>query len=237
MGNIVEDLIKTFTRLPGLLMRQMNVSPASVRPVWVPGRPHWCPWTRSGGLCPWWSSPSPLGRSAPTQSGTSLHSACSLQISAHSNCCPWPPSPFAESTQSKETERQKSVRLCLLLSLKGFEMNTSVRVFLTSSVMMTSGYVSSDRKLKMHQILKVSSSEMRSRLRHRFLLQHRVQQILLNSIMSNSSRTCQSKLGIQSESHWSATSEHNVFTNAKQETGVPLLSKPPVCRMWGMNLM
>lgn len=95
------------------------VSPASVRPVWVPGRPRWCPWIRCGGLCPWWSSPSPLGRSAPRQSDTSLHSACTLQISPHYNCCPQPPSAFAESTQSEETERQKSSKLFVAL-FKGF---------------------------------------------------------------------------------------------------------------------
>lgn len=57
-----------------------------------------------------------------------------------------------------------------------------VRVWmLTSSVMMTSGYWSSDRKLKMHQILKASSFEMISRLRFRFFLEHSVQHILLKS--------------------------------------------------------
>lgn len=57
-----------------------------------------------------------------------------------------------------------------------------VRVWmLTSSVMMTSGYGSSDRKLKMHQILKASSFEMISRLRFRFFLEHSVQHILLKS--------------------------------------------------------
>lgn len=60
---------------------------------------------------------------------------------------------------------------------------------LTSSVTMTSGYLSSDRKLKMHQILKASSLEMNSWLWSRFFLEHNVQHILLKSWRSKLSVT------------------------------------------------
>lgn len=61
---------------------------------------------------------------------------------------------------------------------------------LTSSVTMISGYLSSDRKLKMHQILKASSLEMNSWLWSRFFLEHNVQHILLKSWRSKLSITC-----------------------------------------------
>lgn len=48
----------------------------------------------------------------------------------------------------------------------------------TSSVTMNNGYLSSDRKLKMHQILKASSSVISRWLLSRFFLAQRVQHIL-----------------------------------------------------------
>lgn len=54
---------------------------------------------------------------------------------------------------------------------------------------MTSGYLSSDRKLKMHQILKASSLEMRIWLWSKFFLEHNVQHILLKSWRSKLSVT------------------------------------------------
>lgn len=72
-----------------------------------------------------------------------------------------------------------------------------VQVVLTSSVTMTSGYRSSDRKLKMHQILKASSLLTVSLLRSRFLRLHSVQHILLKSCWSKFSVTCSREVGDQ----------------------------------------
>lgn len=58
---------------------------------------------------------------------------------------------------------------------------------------MMSGYRSSDRKLKMHQILKASSLLMVSLLWSRFLRLHSVQHILLNSCWSKLPVTCSSE--------------------------------------------
>lgn len=72
-----------------------------------------------------------------------------------------------------------------------------VQAVLTSSVTMTSGYRSSDRKLKMHQILKASSLLTVSLLRSRFLRLHSVQHILLKSCWSKFSVTCSREVGVQ----------------------------------------
>lgn len=76
------------------------ISPVSLHPVWAPGRPRWCPWTRFDGEGPCRNRP-PAGRSGPTQTGCSFcaAAACSRQTSPRSNRCPWPPSASAGSTQ------------------------------------------------------------------------------------------------------------------------------------------
>lgn len=79
-------------------------------------------------------------------------------------------------------------------------------VVLTSSVTMMSGYRSSDRKLKMHQILKASSLLMVSLLWSRFLRLHSVQHILLNSCWSKLLVTC-SRVGVQKRFSGNQTSE------------------------------
>ena len=93
-------------------------------------------------------------------------------------------------------------------------------------MMMTSGYFSSDRKLKMHQTLKASSWVMSRCLVQMFFLKHRVQHILLNSSTSKSSRTWEPKpnCSIQSESH--RPPAVCVFTNAKQELLFVSFQKP-----------
>lgn len=72
----------------------------------------------------------------------------------------------------------------------GVIRETTPEPMLTSSVMMTRGYWLSDRKLKMHQILKASSLEIISLLWFRFFLEHSVQHILLKSWRSKSPVTC-----------------------------------------------
>lgn len=73
------------------------------RPVWAHWRPHWCPWTGSGGLNLCWSNPFPPAQSAPRQSGSSSSSdaAYILQSSLYSKQSPWLPWAFAGSTRSK----------------------------------------------------------------------------------------------------------------------------------------
>lgn len=65
---------------------------------------------------------------------------------------------------------------------------------LTSSVTMISGYLSSDRKLKMHQILNASSLEMRIWLWSKFFLEHNVQHILWKSWRSKLSVACNTEV-------------------------------------------
>lgn len=129
------------------------------RPVWAHWRPHWCPWTGSGGLNLCWSNPFPPVQSAPRQSGSSSSSdaAYILQSSLYSKQSPWLPWAFAGSTRSKEICRSFTWNSELW---QREWLNISDYGILTSSMTMTSGYLSSDRKLKMHHTLKASLSEM-----------------------------------------------------------------------------
>lgn len=86
-----------------------------------------------------------------------------------------------EGRATKKKERKKK---------QGVQQRNSIPCFLTSSVTMIRGYLSSDRKLKMHQILKASSLQIFSSFCSRFFLYDNVQHILLKSWRLKLSFTC-----------------------------------------------
>lgn len=89
------------------------------------------------------------------------------------------------------------------------EFSKKLVILLTSSETMTSGYLSSDRKLKMHHILNASSSEIRRWFLLRFFLAHRVQHILLKSIRSKLSWTWRKKRNVLMRPYWTEKCKNN----------------------------
>lgn len=82
---------------------------------------------------------------------------------------------------------------------------------------MTSGYLSSDRKLNMHHILKASSLEMKSCFWPRFFLKHNVQHILLKSWRSKLSFAyCREKEGGRHEEDNKAGLVNYLFENKEE---------------------